>query len=288
MKTTGSKKLQALTEVGIILCLVALLVSAPACSFIEELLGGGEDTVQADGGAATADTATATNVPQPPPIVPPPGTPDAAAAIAAAMQNMPDGGLPPGFDPSKLPPGIDSSQLPPGFDPSKLPPGFDPTKIPDGGLPPGIDPTKIPDGGLPPGIDPSKLPPGIDPSQLAGLDPSKLPPGVDPADLASGALPPGADPSAMAALSSLTPEQHTQLQEASAARNKLTGQIRRLDYIIDRNLTKNPADVVRLNRYVRAKRELDAQLESMRKQHNIPREVFQNMLNSGAAESSEE
>ena len=42
-------------------------------------------------------------------------------------------------------------------------------------------------------------------------------------------------------------------------------------------------DVIRLNRYIRAKREIDGRLEAMRKQHNIPREAFQKMLKNAGS-----
>jgi hypothetical protein len=132
---------------------------------------------------------------------------------------------------------VDPSQLPPGFDPSKLPPGVDPSQ-----LPPGFDPSQ-----LPPGIDPSKLPPGVDPSQL--------PPGIDPSKLPPGGLPPGVPPDALA-----------KLQKLRDTRRQLTGQINRLNHIIDANKTRDPADVVRLNRYILARREIDGHLRQIERQ----------------------
>jgi hypothetical protein len=167
------------------------------------------------------------------------------------MAKLPDGalaGLPPGFDPSKLPP---------GFDPSKLPPGFDPTKLQ------GIDPANLNTGTPPVAGDAGAPPPtGAVPDITAGL-----PEGATPEKIDSSALPPGA--------ALLPPDVQAQLGKALSARKSLDAQIKRLNYMIDRNLTKDPADVVRLNRYVRAKRELDARLNQMAKQYNIPPEALQ-------------
>ena len=76
---------------------------------------------------------------------------------------------------------------------------------------------EIPDGGaaaIPPGVDPSKLPEGVDLSQI----------------------PPG-----------LPPDAQAKLVKALAARGKLVKQIRRLNYMIDANKTRDPADVVLIN-----------------------------------------
>ena len=110
---------------------------------------------------------------------------------------------------------------------------------------------------LPPGVDPSKLPPGFDPSKLPpGFDPSKLPEGVDPSKLPEGAaLPPGVPPDALA-----------KLQALRNKRRQLTAKIRRLNYIIDNNKTRDPADVVRLNRMIIGRRQLDARLAQAERQ----------------------
>ena len=263
MRNMRSYQPVSLCNFALVACFVALLGVIPGCDFIEDLLGGGGDE-QAD--AATATEAGADNtVPQPPPTE----IPDAAAVAAAltkdggaAAAQLPDAAaaaLPPGFDPSKLPPGFDPSKLPPGFDPSKLPPGFDPSK-----LPPGVDPADLASGKVPPTAAPDGGAGGSKATDITADLPggTKLPENLEPA-----ALPPAA--------AMLPADVQAQLAKALAVRKSLDAQIRRLNYVIDRNLTKNPADVVRLNRYVRAKRELDHRLNAMRKQYGIPAEALQ-------------
>lgn len=72
----------------------------------------------------------------------------------------------------------------------------------------------------------------------------------------------------------LAPDVKTQLVRALSVRKWLDDQMHHLNYLIDNNLTKNPADVVRLNRFVRAKRELDAALLNMAHQFDIPDEAL--------------
>jgi hypothetical protein len=248
-----------LCDLAIGASLVALLGLVPGCDFIDDLLGRSDDTPPAVDAAVAAVDAKALT---PPPVVP--ATTDAAVAqplpppiptpdAAAAMAKLPDSALanlPPGFDPSKLPPGFDPSKLPPGFDLSKLPPGVDPANLNSG-----TAPTTGDAGATAP-------PTGAVPDITAGL-----PEGATPEKIDSAALPPAA--------ALLPPDVQAQLGKALAARKSLDAQIKRLNYVIDRNLTKDPADVVRLNRYVRAKRELDSRLRQMAKQYNIPPEALE-------------
>ncbi len=222
-------------------CLLCLLGFIPGCDFINDLIGGGGDEGDADGGAdGSVASGTDPNVPQPPPL----GIPgDAAAAAAEALKKLDGGALPPGITGDAA--AAAAAAMKAAGDAGKLPPGIDPTK-----LPPGVDPADLASGKLPPGFDPSKIPPGTKIPE--GMDPSKMPP------VASG----------------LTPELQAQLAKALASREKMTGQINRLNYVIDRNLTKNPADAIKLQRLVRARRELDYRLNRMAKEHNIPREML--------------
>lgn len=205
----------------------------------------GTDSVVTGDTGPTSDPVAPPNdlVPTPPPPPPPP----------PPVATMGDGGLAPG----QLPPGVDPSQIPAGYDPSKLPPGVDPSQIPAG-----YDPSQ-----LPPGVDPSQIPAGYDPSKLPpGVDPTKIPPGMTPEQIAQAAQAGGA-PGAMPALPpGVSPDALTKLQEARVQSSKLGKQIQRLNWVIDSGRTKNPADVVRLNRYYMAKRELDQQIRSAEQQ----------------------
>lgn len=260
MSSTRYRSPTRLCDLAIGASLVALLGLVPGCDFIDDLLGrGGEEATPPPAADAAVATRADAGAPVPPPVVPatlpatpdaaPPAvTPDAAAAAltpdaAAAMAKLPDGAL---------------ATLPPGFDPSKLPPGFDPTKLQ------GLDPAILNTGTPPAAGDAGAATPptGPAPDITAGL-----PEGVTPEKIDTAALPPAA--------ALLPADVQAQLGKALAARKSLQAQINRLNYMIDRNLTKDPADAVRLNRYVRAKRELDAQLNQLAKQHNIPPEVLQ-------------
>jgi hypothetical protein len=234
-----------LCDLAIWASLVALLGLVPGCDFIDDLLGRGEEAPPPPDAAvvATADAAA----PTPPPVVPA-VAPDAAVAPPVAPP-VDAGAL------AKLPPGFDISKLPPGFDPSKLPPGFDPSK-----LPPGVDPANLATGTTPPAGDAGA------PSAVPDIT-ADLPAGATPEKVDSSALPPAA--------ALLPPEVQTQLGKALAVRKSLDAQIKRLNYVIDRNLTKDPADIVRLNRMVRAKRELDSRLRQMAKQYNVPPEALE-------------
>jgi hypothetical protein len=116
---------------------------------------------------------------------------------------------------------------------------------------PSVEPTPTADGGV-------ALDGAVVPDITAGLDavPDELPHGN------SVPLPSSAN--------HLPQDVKTQLVRALSVRKWLDDEIHRINYLIDNNLTKNAADVVRLNRLVRVKRELESAMRNMVRQFNIP------------------